>query len=178
MCTKQGNNRNRIRIKKLTVYALLVSACLIVSYLESLLSITFMAIAPGVKIGISNAIVLVLVFKGDKKGAWAVNVTRICLSALLFGTPLSFLLSLAGGVSSIVVACALSKSKAFSAIGISIASAVTHNIFQLVAATVFTGIGVIYYLPVLLLLGAICGAFCGILAQLVLKHSKKLNLDV
>ncbi len=172
MSAKQGNSRNKINIKRLTLYALITAACLIIGYLESVLAISLIAIAPGVKLGLSNAVVLTLIYNGDKKGAWAVNIVRICLSALLFGSPISFLLSLSGAVTSTTVACVLSHSKQVSEIGASIASAVTHNVFQLFAAMLIVGFGVIYYLPVLISLGAVCGAFCGVLAQLVLKRSK------
>lgn len=172
MPAKQGNCGNKVNIKRLTLYALFVALCLIIGYLESLLSIGLTAVAPGVKLGLSNAIALTLICRGDIKGAWAVNVTRICLSALLFGSPISFLFSLAGGVASTLAACVLSKHKSVSAIGISIAGGTVHNIFQLLAATVFVGAGVIYYLPALLLGGALCGGFCGVLVTLVLKKVK------
>lgn len=172
MSAKQGDSRNKINIKRLTLYALFTAACLIIGYLESVLSISLTAIAPGVKLGLSNAVALTLICSGDIKGAWAVNVTRICLSALLFGSPVSFLLSLAGGVMSTAVSCLVYRSKNVSVIGVSIAGGVAHNIFQLIAATLLVGFGVIFYLPVLVLLGAVCGAFCGILAKLVLKHVK------
>ncbi len=172
MSAKQGDSRNKINIKRITLYALLTSVCLIIGYLESLLSISLIAIAPGVKLGLSNAVALALICIGDKKGAWAVNITRICLAALLFGSPVSFLLSLAGGVTSTAVSCLLSRAKNVSVIGVSISGGVIHNVFQLIAAMLIVGFGVIYYLPVLLLLGAVCGAFCGILAQLLLKNVK------
>ena len=172
MSAKQGNCRNKVNIKRITVYALFVAVCLIIGYLESILSISLIAIAPGVKIGLSNAIALTLICRGDIKGAWAINVTRICLSALLFGSPVSFLLSLSGGVTSTLAACFLSKSKAVSEIGISMVGGTVHNVFQLLAAITFVGMGVIYYLPVLLVLGALCGAFCGVLVKLVLNKIK------
>lgn len=172
MSAKQGNCRNKVNIKHITIYSLLVAVCLIIGYLESILSISLIAIAPGVKIGLSNAIALTLICRGDIKGAWAINVTRICLSALLFGSPISFLLSLSGGVASTLAACFLSKSKAVSEIGISMVGGTVHNVFQLFAAITFVGVGVIYYLPVLLILGALCGAFCGVLVKLVLNKIK------
>lgn len=150
----------------------MVAVCLIVGYLESILSTTIIAVAPGVKIGLSNAVALTLICKGDIKGAWAVNITRICLSALLFGSVVSFLFSLAGGVASTAAACLLSRLKSVSPIGISIAGGVIHNVFQLLAATAFVGVGVVYYLPILITFGAVCGALCGILTNLVIKKIK------
>ena len=172
MPSKQGNSRNKINIKSLTLYAMLVAVCLIVGYLENLLSISLIAVAPGVKIGLSNAVVLTLICTGDVKGAWAVNVARICLAALLFGSPVSFLLSLSGGVASTLVATLLSRLKSVSVIGTSIAAAAVHNVLQLIAAMIIVGFGVIYYLPILLGLGAVCGALCGVLASLVAKKCK------
>ncbi len=172
MLTKQGDSRNKINIKKLTLYSLLVALCLIFGYIEGLLSISLIAIAPGVKLGLSNAVALILICRGDLKGAWAVNISRICLSALLFGSPISFSLSLCGGVASTLISCVLIKLKSVSEIGVSIAGGVAHNIFQCVAAMLFVGFGVAYYLPILLVLGAVCGAFCGVLVKLIFKKVK------
>ena len=172
MSAKQDNRNNRIDIKRIAVYALLVSICLIVGYLENYLSISLSAVIPGVKIGLSNAVVLTLVFCGDIKGAWMVNVARICLSALLFGSPISFLFSLSGGIASMITASVLCRFKSVSAIGTSIAGGAAHNIFQCFAAMLFVGVGTARILPLLILLGAICGAFCGVLLSLVLKKVK------
>lgn len=179
MSAKQNSSTNKLNIKRITLYALLVAVCLIIGYLESLLSISLIAIAPGVKIGLSNAIALILICSGDTKGAWAVNITRICLSALLFGSPVSFLLSLSGGVASTLIATVLSKSRNVSVIGVSTAGGAAHNVFQLLAAALITGVGVIYYVPILIIGGALCGAFCGALSKLILNKAninKMLNL--
>lgn len=172
MPAKQGNSRNKIDVKRLALYALLVSVCLIVGYLESFLSLTLIAVAPGVKLGLSNAVALILVCSGDTKGAWAVNITRIFLSALLFGSAISLVFALAGGVASLAVVSCIARLKSVSEIGISIASGAVHNTFQCIAAMAFVGVGVVYYLPALLLFGALCGAFCGVLARVILKKLK------
>ena len=67
MSAKQGNSRNKLNIKQITIYALLVAVCLMVGYLESLLSITLFAAVPGIKLGLSNAVALTLVCRGDIK---------------------------------------------------------------------------------------------------------------
>lgn len=171
MFAKSNNGRNKIMVKQITLYSLFVTVCLIVGYLESLLSATLIFIAPGVKLGLSNAVVTTLVFCGDKKGAFAVNFVRICLSALIFGTPISFVLSLSGGMASVTFACILQRIKSVSVVGIGIACAVIHNIFQLAAAVFLVGTGVLYYLPLLIILGAVCGAACGLLAKLILNKT-------
>lgn len=172
MPSKQGDSGNKVNIKRLTAYALLTAACIIVGYVEGILSLSLTALIPGVKLGLSNAVALILVCRGDIKGAFAINISRILLSALLFGSPVSLVFSLSGGIFSLLTACLLNRFKNVSEIGISIAAGAVHNLFQCLAAMIFVGVAAVYYLPVLLLLGALCGAFCGTLVKLILKKVK------
>ena len=66
--------------KKVTLYGVLSAVCLVFSYIEILLPLTF--IAPGVKIGLANGVALLLILKKDIKGALLVNIIRILLSNL------------------------------------------------------------------------------------------------
>ena len=75
-------------------------------------------------------------------------------------------------MASTATACLLSKLKSVSPVGISLAGGVVHNIFQLLAAIAFVGVGVIYYMPALIAFGALCGALCGVLANLIIKKIK------
>lgn len=170
MPSKQGNGRNKVDIKKLCIYALLTAVCLVFGYIESLVPLS--AIAPGIKLGLSNALTVILLFSGDTKGAFAVNFVRISLSALLFGSPLSFAFSLCGGMVSLTVAALLKKSGIFSMVGISIVSGVVHNLAQSVIALLLLGVGMLYYLPMLIIGGGISGALIGILCKLILKKVK------
>ena len=172
MSAKQGNGSNKLNIRKITVYALMVSLCLIVGYLESLLSGVFFTFAPGIKLGLSNALVLTLVCNGDKKGAFLVNIARILLSASLFGSAISFAFALSGGLLSLCTVCVLCRLKSVSAIGVSIVGGVVHNMTQCIVCVAVTGVGMFYYLPLLIAGGAVCGAFCGIFSQLILKKVK------
>lgn len=161
--------------KKITLYAMLAAICLVCGYIESLLSLSF--IAPGIKLGLSNSIALLLVAKGDFKGAFSVNITRILLSALLFSTPFSLVFSLSGGIISLICVCLLYKTGKFSIIGISIAGGVIHNIVQLTVAYFLLGNAVLYYLPFLIISGGVSGAVIGFIARLVSsKTDKFLNI--
>lgn len=170
MSSKPRSSGNRINAKALAFYALLVALCLIIGFIENLVNLSF--IAPGVKLGLSNCVALLLVCRGDIKGAFAVNIARILLSALLFGSPVSLLFALCGGMFSLTASSLLIRLKSVSEIGVSITGGAVHNIFQCLAAVAFVGIGVLYYLPVLLLMGAACGAVCGILVKIILKKVK------
>lgn len=169
MSAKQGDNRNKV--KRLCVYSLLCAVCIVIGYVESMLELSF--IAPGIKLGLSNSIACVLVFSGDIKGAFAVNISRILISALLFGSPISLCFSLAGGVLSLILTAILKNSRFFSVIGVSALGGAVHNAVQCAVGLIFVGVGVVYYLPVLLVVGLACGAAVGILSNLVLRRIKK-----
>lgn len=170
MSAKQDNSPNRIDTKRLTLYALFVAAAMVFSYIESLVPLFF--IAPGVKIGLANAVSLFLAAKGRYKGAFAVNISRILLSALLFGSAVSLVFSLSGGIVSLIVTVLLHKTNLFGIVGISIAGAVTHNLVQLLAAVLLLGGGVLYYAPVLVVSGIVCGLALGTLDFVIIKKIK------
>lgn len=170
MSAESGNRRNRINAKTLTVYALFTAVCLILGYLESLLELSF--IAPGVKLGLANSVALILASRGDLKGAWLVNIARILLSALLFGSPISLVFSLCAGVASLTAVSFLIKIKSVSLIGTGIISGAVHNITQCVAAVFLVSSGILFYMPLLILCGGACGALTGLLSQIISKKIK------
>lgn len=171
MSAKQSDSTNKLTAKKLCLYGIFTALCIVFGYLESLVSLDF--IAPGVKLGLSNAVALLLITVKDFKGAFAVNIARILLCALLFGSPVSLAFSLAGGIASVIFTFLLSKVKSVSVVGLSIAGGVIHNIFQLFVAMIIVGIGAVFYVPVLCITGALSGALIGILCSILLN---KLNL--
>ena len=81
--------KSQTRTKQITFLGLVASVALLLSYVESLLPPLFAAV-PGIKIGLPNiAIVLVLYTLGVKNAA-AVSFVRLTISALLFGNAVSF----------------------------------------------------------------------------------------
>ena len=155
---------------------MLTAVCIIIGYIESLVELSF--IAPGIKIGLSNSIACVLVFYGDTKGAFAVNISRILLTALLFGSPVSLCFAMAGGVASLIAMALLKKCRFFSVTGVSALGGVLHNTAQCAVGIAFVGKGVIFYLPVLLLFGVACGTAVGILSKLILARIEKSEKNV
>lgn len=153
--------------KKITLYGIFAALAMIFGYLESLVPLTF--IAPGVKLGLANSIALLLLCRGDFKGALSVNTVRILLSALLFSAPFSLVFSLTAGTASLLVMRLLAGRKSVSVIGFSIAGAAVHNTVQLTVATLLFGRAVWYYLPFLLLSALFGGGIIGTLTQIILK---------
>lgn len=168
MFAEQGNNRNRV--KKLCFYSILTATAIIFGFVESLIPLSF--IAPGIKLGLANSVALICIMNKDFKGAFFVNITRILLSALLFGSPFSLLFSICGGLVSVSICILLSRSSSFSIIGISIAGGVIHNIVQTAVAFFILGFGVFYYLPFLIASGIISGAIMGLIVFALLKRVK------
>lgn len=172
MFAKQGDNRNKI--VSLTIYGFFVCICLIFGYVESFVPTAI--IAPGVKIGISNSVALFLLIRGDTRGALAVNIVRIVLSALLFGSLFSLIFSFFAGIISTFVSAIMLKCKLFSPIGVSIIGAVTHNVIQICVAFFVVGKGVFFYLPILVVSGIISGFGIGILGVIFDKKFKDIFL--
>lgn len=156
--------------KKVSFYGILVALCLVLGYIEHLLPMDF--IAPGIKLGLANTLTLLLVAKGDIKGAFAVNIVRILLSGLLFASPSVLIYSLTAGLLSLTVMSLLSKLKQIGIIGFSVAGAVIHNITQLAVAFFMVGAGVLYYLPFLLISAVVCGIVTAEVAKILLKNLK------
>lgn len=156
--------------KKITLYGILAALALIFGYIESLFSLSF--IAPGIKLGLANSLCLILISKGDTKGAFCVNTVRILLSSLLFSAPFALLFSLTAGLASTLAAAGVSKFKSVSSVGTGIAGAAVHNTVQICVAALIFGGSVFYYLPVLLVSAVVTGGAVGAISECISKKIK------
>lgn len=155
---------------KLSRTAMLLGAALMLSYLESFVPLPLPL--PGFKLGLANIALLVCFELVSPTAALFLQILRISISALLFGSPATFWFSLAGGTLSYIVVAVFYAffRKHVSELGISIASAAMHNIGQLLAAAViFSSAAVFAYLPWLLFASLIFGSFTGIICRAVNK---------
>lgn len=162
----------RITTKELSFYALMTALALILSYLESLVP-PFFAV-PGMKIGLTNLAVLIMLYSRGAKSAVFINIVRIILVSLLFGSVTGFFYSLAGGVLSALVMILLKRTGGFSIVAVSVAGGVAHNIAQiLVAVLLLNTSSIAWYLVVLWFTGTLSGAIIGILGGLLCKKLEK-----
>ena len=153
---------------RIAACGVLTALALIFSYIEFLVPLPIAI--PGIKLGLANIVCLVCLYALGEKHAFLINVTRIALAALLFGSVFSALYALAGGVVSFAVMALLKRTKRFSVCGVSMAGGVFHNLAQLaVAGLLVESAQVFYYFPVLLLSGMATGIGIGILATLILR---------
>ena len=153
--------------KKVATFALCVALAFTLSFLESLVPINLGI--PGVKLGLANSVVLMAMYLLGKKEAFAISMIRILLSGLLFSGAFSLIYSFAGGILSYLVMLAAMQSKKLSPLGVSVLGASVHNVGQIiVAGIVMRTSRIVYYLPVLLISGAVTGVIVGILSGIVI----------
>lgn len=158
--------------KNIAQYGLLTALALVLAYLESLIP-AFFAI-PGMKLGLTNLVVLSALYQMGGRAALILNLIRIGLVTLLFGNGLAFLFSLAGGLLSWLVMVGLKASGRFSMLGVSMAGGVAHNVGQiLMAMIVLDTWQVVSYLLVLWISGLAAGLVIGLLCYEVLRRLPK-----
>jgi heptaprenyl diphosphate synthase len=161
---------NREQIKKLSLLSLLTAAAMILSYVEAVLPPVFASV-PGIKMGLPNMIVIFILYRMGSVSAIAVSFVRIFLTALLFGSPMSFIYSLAGAVFSLAVMMILKKADFLSAIGVSVAGGVFHNLGQILMAMLLLETAAIgYYMIVLAVTGTIAGIFVGLCGAFLMQR--------
>ena len=141
--------------------AMLVALAMIFSYVESLIPINFGI--PGMKLGVANLVTVTGLYFLEFPEVFLVVVMRILLTGFLFGRILSFL-----------VMALMKRLKGFSVAGVSIAGGVSHNIGQIIVASVVVeNLKLIYYLPALLIAGTVTGFVMGMISKKLLPIVKR-----
>ncbi len=151
-------------VRKTAFLALFTTLSLAIFAIES--AIPPLVPIPGIKLGLANVITLILLRHFRARDAVLVLISRILLSAFLFGQALSLLYSLAGGLLSLCVMAVVMRILQKKAIFLTGAmGGLTHNLGQLAVALAITRtIGVLAYLPFLILSGILTGLFTGLCA--------------
>lgn len=160
--------------KSIAFLGISASVALLLSYIEFLLPPLFAAV-PGIKIGLPNVIIIFVLYAVGVKAAAGVSFVRLCVSSLLFGNPVMFAYSAAGAVLSFLIMMILKKTDKLSAVGVSVAGGVSHNMGQIfVAMLLLNTPQIAYYMIVLTVTGTVSGVFIGLCgAYLVKRLSKK-----
>ncbi len=156
---------------KVARMGLLFALSMVLSLVEGALPALPM-LPPGMKLGLSNVVVMYCLFFLNAPCAYVLAVLKALFVFLVRGFTAG-LLSLCGGLLSVTVMllCLQLKRLNLTYLSISIAGAVCHNLGQTAAASLLLGSGmVLYYLPVVLCSGVVMGLLTG----LVLKASMPL----
>ncbi len=165
--------KKRLSTKKVAFLGLSASLALLLSWIEFLLPPLYAAV-PGIKIGLPNVVILVVLYLVGTKEAATVSLVRLCVSSLLFGNPVMFVYSAAGAVLSLLLMILLKKLDRLSTVGVSVAGGVAHNIGQTAVAMLLLNTPQIaYYLIVLTVTGTISGVFIGLCGAFLTKRLSK-----
>ena len=158
-----------MKASKLSLAALSVSLAMILSFVESQIP-AFVAI-PGVKIGLTNIVVIYALYKLGWKYAAVISFVRVLLVGMLFGNGVSIAYSLAGAAVSFVVMVLLMRAKVFSTTAVSVAGGVMHNMAQIGMACIIMETNLLtYYAPFLLISGTLAGIAIGVISAIMIKR--------
>ena len=162
-----------MKTKKVAFLGVSIALAMILSYVES--QIPALVAIPGIKVGLPNLVIVFLLYKMSWKDATIVSIIRILLVAMVFGQNIMMVsFSIAGAVLSLTSMILLKKTDWFSTITVSIVGGIFHNIGQIVAAILWTEtVGIVTYLPVLLISGTVAGAVVGLISGMLVERLKK-----
>lgn len=161
--------QKKVSAKNVSLYAMLIALAMIFSYIESQIP-PFFAV-PGMKLGLTNVVVLVALYKRGSISAMAINIIRIVLVSILFGGVAAMMYSLAGGMLSTVVMILMKRTGIFRTVTVSAAGGIFHNVGQIIVAMfMLNTTGIIWYLAILWLSGMVTGILIGLLGDILLKR--------
>lgn len=157
--------------KRIAQIAVFTALALIFSYIEAIIPVSIPI--PGVKLGITNIVIVTALYFFGIKEAVGISLIRVLLIGLLFGNVISLVYSFSGAVLSLAGMIICKKLK-LTIIGVSAIGGVLHNIGQLIAAVfVLRSAAIINYYPVLFVSGLLTGILIGIISYRIVKTVSK-----
>ena len=172
---KQSKKICIIKIKRTVLTGLLFAIALILSYVENALPPLIVTV-PGIKIGLSNIVVMYALFFLGKKEAYIIAFLKSAF-VLIIRSPVSAFLSLCGVLSITVMLMLMLIFKRKYHTNYQYNGSSFHNIGQLLAVCIiYTNIYILAYLPVLLIAGVVAGSLTTILLKLALPAFNRLGI--
>ena len=160
---------SKFNVHKMALLGILTAGAIVIGILESLIPSIGI---PGVKLGLSNIVILIVLYE---LGIWEsafVSLVRVLIVSLVRGTFLSmgFVMSLSGAVLSLgIMILFVLLIKKFSIIGVSVIGALFHVFGQIAVAMIYLSTAyILLYLPVIAISAIITGVLVGIVAQLII----------
>lgn len=163
----------RENTRRVALCGLLTALMLVLGFIESLIPV---GSVPGIKLGLSNGVLLFALYTMGVPTAAMLMVLKVVLSGLLFGGVSAMMYALAGGVLSMLTMALLSRVKGLHMVTVSMAGGVMHNVGQVgLAMVILSTPQLMYYMAVLMLAGLLCGLLTGVCASTVIKHVKHIR---
>ena len=166
---------NTRRVIQLSIF---LALSVILGYIESFLP----SFVPGIKLGLANVIILIVLLYFSWWQALLLSVIRVFIVSLLVGSifQFGFYVSLAGALASFLIMFILHiifKEK-ISVFGVSIAGSFFHVTAQLLMVYILMNFnqGTFYYLPWLMLFSFPMGALTGFIMHMINKSPLRASL--
>ena len=166
----------RFNPKRVALCGLLLSMMLVLGWVEHMIPLN--AAIPGIKLGLSNGVLIFAVYMLDIPTAYVLMALKVVLSCAFMGNPASMMIyGFAGGLLSLTGMVALSRVKGMHVVTVSLVGGALHNVGQVAAAMVMLNTGnLLYYMAILMIAGIACGVLTGVCANLVMKHLKHMKI--
>ena len=159
-----------MKVQKMALLGVLTAAAIVIAILESFIPSVGV---PGVKLGLANIVILIILYELGIVEAIIVNLLRVLVVGLVRGTFLSmgFLMSLTGAIMSLgIMILFYLLIKKFSIIGVSVVGSIFHVTGQILIAMIYLGTTyIVLYLPIIAISAILTGVFVGIVSQLIIK---------
>ena len=139
-----------MKVQKMALLSVLTASAIVIAIIESFIPSIWI---PGIKLGLANIVILIILYEIGIIEAVLVNLLRVFLVGLLRGTFLSmgFYMSLTGAILSLAVMIVFYLIiKKFSIVAVSVMGSLFHIFGQILIAIIFLGTAsVLYYLPII-----------------------------
>lgn len=162
-------NGNKIKIKAITQISVLAALASSLGLIDKVISINLFPMIPGIKIGISNVIILIGIIKYNLKEASIITLLKIIIVSFLFGGLTSLLI---GGTSSIVSFLIMyyiykKHNNKLSIVSISVIGGFIHINMQLLLISLIYNIGkeVYIYGFILILISLVTSIIIGMIVK-------------
>ena len=165
-------NKTQIQARRVAVCGMLLALMLVLGFVESQLPVA--AGIPGVKLGLSNGVLIFAVYMLNVPAAYLLMVLKVLLSGALFGNPSAMMYAFAGGFLSLTVMVLLSRVKGVSPVVVSVVGGLCHNVGQVMLAMIILNTPkLVYYMAVLMVVGMVTGLATGLAANGIIKRFRK-----
>lgn len=147
----------RAKTQKIATLAMFLALGVLLNYAEAVLLPTAF-IAPGVKLGLANAVGLVVLYWFEPRDFIMLGFLRVVMTSLFTGFGFNFLIGLSGWVVATTMILLLVALQKLSIFGLSILGAVGHSVGQIMMVSVlYQTPYMINYLPILIVTSVIAG---------------------
>ena len=166
-----------MKSRKVAFYGILGALSMTLSFFEGVLLPEIPFLPPGAKLGLSNLVTMYAATVGGLSGSLYITALK-ALFALVTRGATAGLMSFCGGLLSSLIVCLMLKKegKAFSFFGIGVASAVMHNLGQLIAACIITGTpGLLNYGKYLMIFSLVTGSVTGTVLLMIMPGLRKIS---